>query len=326
MVIPALPASRARYICIPKPGFNLTGSFILNYLPQLIVTVDRLNKRQAIPVTLADKSGIIGSVNKGFSFEGEEETAVPNIALGKWYKDRDGYYYWGGGLTIIQPEAGAATPAPPLAAGQPPVSNLDLPVNHLQCIKCADWINTHFGEKVNNSVNGTPFEKEVLYAIACQETAIEWQAWINDHTPDEVLARCVFDASGDVNGTRSAFPKNTAAFIARYGQQVADILIAEANATRAMKGWGPKQWVYAGYGIFQYDLQNILTDEVFFTRKMWYSMDNCVSRVMKELNDKWALHPGDLFNTVKAYNGSGPRAESYARNVFQFLTWIKAAS
>jgi len=102
------------------------------------------------------------------------------------------------------------------------------------------------------------------------------------------------------------------------------MLIAEANTTRALHGWGPKPWVYAGYGIFQYDIQAILTDPDFFEKKQWCSMDACLSRVIRELNAKWHVHTGDLYNTVKAYNGSGPRADNYARNVFQFLSWIKA--
>jgi hypothetical protein len=184
-------------------------------------------------------------------------------------------------------------------------------------------MNHHFGIKCEAAVSATPFTKELLYAIACQETAIYFTRWINDHTPEEVLGRCVFDASGDANGTRGAFPKNTAAFIAKYGQQLADELIEEANKTRALRGWGPKRWVYAGYGIFQYDLQHILTDEVFFRQKMWYHIDACLNRVIKELQTKWKAHPNDLFNTVKAYNGSGSRAENYANHVLQFLSWIR---
>ena len=101
------------------------------------------------------------------------------------------------------------------------------------------------------------------------------------------------------------------------------MLIAEANKTRAMRGFGPKQWVYAGYGLFQYDIQHIQTDEAFFLQKLWYEMDHCLIKVMKELRSEWAAHPNDLFQTIKAYNGSGPRAENYANNVLQFLDWIR---
>jgi GH25 family lysozyme M1 (1,4-beta-N-acetylmuramidase) len=68
---------------------------------QLIVSVKKLNKRSSVPISLAEKN-IIGTVLQGFHFEGEEITILPNPALGKWYKDRDGSCYWGGGL-IIEP-------------------------------------------------------------------------------------------------------------------------------------------------------------------------------------------------------------------------------
>jgi hypothetical protein len=209
--------------------------------------------------------------------------------------------------------------------GAEPV-RLNLPLTQSQCLAGANWLNAHFGDKITAAVQGTPFDKHLIYGITCQETAIEWIHWINHLSPQEILARCVFDASGDVNGTRVAFPKNTLAFIAMFGQSLADMLIAEANATRALHNWGPKRWVYAGYGLFQYDIQNILTDPDFFRQKQWYSIDACLNKVMVELNLKWKAHTGDLFNTVKAYNGSGARAEEYARNVLQFVDWIKAGN
>lgn len=204
-----------------------------------------------------------------------------------------------------------------------PASKSSLPLTNHLCLDCSTWLKTHFDQQFTHAVAGTPFEKELLFAIACQETAIVWCSWTSSHSPQEILARCVFDASGDANGTRVAFPTNTAAFVAKYGQTIANTLIAEANATRALHGWGPKPWVYAGYGLFQYDIQNILTDPDFFEKKLWYNMDDCLLRVIKELKIKWALHPNDIFNTVRSYNGAGPRAENYAQNVMQFLAWIK---
>jgi major intracellular serine protease len=69
----------------------------------LQVNVDRLNKRRLIPVTLPDDSNIVGKVLRGFTFEGVKIDAalLPNPLMGAWYKDRDGYYYWGGGLMEI---------------------------------------------------------------------------------------------------------------------------------------------------------------------------------------------------------------------------------
>ncbi len=67
---------------------------------QLIVKAKRLNKRKVIPAFLPDPNNIVGVVNENFVFEGDEvgELDLPNKALGKWYKDRDGHFYWGGGL------------------------------------------------------------------------------------------------------------------------------------------------------------------------------------------------------------------------------------
>ncbi len=68
----------------------------------LEVNVKNLNKRNSIPANFAEKDSIIGIVKNGFRFQGEEVAAVPNPALGKWYKDRDNYFYWAGGLTIVE--------------------------------------------------------------------------------------------------------------------------------------------------------------------------------------------------------------------------------
>jgi hypothetical protein len=153
--------------------------------------------------------------------------------------------------------------------------------------------------------------------IACQETAFVWLGWLNTLSVNDILARCVFDASGDFPGTqRSAFPRNTNAFRTRYGDEFTQTLIAEANATRALRHFGSQQWVYKGYGIYQYDLQHVTQDESFFRQKQWYEYDKCLDKLMRELKQKYqATH--DLWKAIKAYNGSGPRATAYANNVIQ---------
>lgn len=294
---------------------------------QLKVIVNKLNKRKEPTIDFADKSNIAGVVFLGFTFE--SENMIENN-LGKWYVDRDGYYYWSGGvneissLNITSRPVIANAKTGKAAIPLPSFPSIDLPVNYAKCKLTANWLDTHFGEKCEAIVTNTPFTKELIYAIACKETAIYFYDWTKDHAPEEVLGRCVFDATGDVSGARNAFPKNTSEFVEKYSQKIADDLIGEANKTRAMRGFGPKQWVYAGYGIFQYDLQNIQTDETFFTQKLWYNMDDCLARIMKELNAKWKLHPNDLFHTIMAYNGSGSRAEIYANDVIQFINWISS--
>jgi subtilisin family serine protease len=82
-------------------------------MEQLVVVVEKLNKRNSIPTTFADKTSIVGVVNKGFQFLGQEVTNVPNGAPGKWYTDRDGYFYWGSGLSPMAPEGPAVVVAAP---------------------------------------------------------------------------------------------------------------------------------------------------------------------------------------------------------------------
>ncbi|NCD70969.1 glycoside hydrolase family 19 protein [Mucilaginibacter agri] len=72
-------------------------------MTRYIVTANKLNKRSIIPASLPNPANIAGMVFKGFIFEGEEADPadVPNAALGKWFKDTDGFFYWGGAVTPI---------------------------------------------------------------------------------------------------------------------------------------------------------------------------------------------------------------------------------
>lgn len=295
-------------------------------MAQLKVIVNKLNRRRTPISSFSEKGNVTGVVFKGYQFVSIDQESN---ALGMWYQDRDGNYYWGGGLAMLsETDPVSSLNISVTTTGKadiplPHAAPIELPLSRTKCLLTADWLELHYGNDCAAATEDTPFTKELLYAIACQETAIYFYDWTKEHTPEEVLGRCVFDASGDANGTRRAFPRNTEAFIERYGQQLAGMLISEANLTRAMRGFGPKQWVYAGYGLFQYDLQHILTDETFFREKQWYQMNSCLEKVIIELRSKWAVNRNDLFRTVKAYNGSGSRAENYANNVLQFLDWIR---
>ena len=108
--------------------------------------------------------------------------------------------------------------------------------------------------------------------------------------------------AGDFPDTvRDAFPVNKAALEAQYGNELTQMLIDEGNKMRAMPqpgfphGYQAADYLYKGYGIFQYDLQYIQTDNAFFTGKLWYSIDYCIDRLIKELNEKWSLHPNDYW-------------------------------
>jgi hypothetical protein len=204
---------------------------------------------------------------------------------------------------------------------------------HNPCLSAAQvqkvraWMSTHFGPAIAAAVQGTPFDEDLIYAIACQETAPVWLPWIDKMSPDDILARCVFDASGDAeNSRRDAFPANTAAFRAHFGDPSTQQLIDEANATRKLRGYAPAQWVYKGYGIFQYDLQNILNDQAFFGDRQWANFGACLERLMRELHEKLDAAHGSLLEAVRRYNGAGPAAELYAVDVMQMRRWSAAVA
>ena len=118
------------------------------------------------------------------------------------------------------------------------------------------------------AVLNKPYKVKHLCAIVCQETVYKWLQWIGSQSVDTIVSRAVFDASGDYPGTtRDAFPPNTAKFRSAYGDGITNMLIEEANITRRMQSYSDKDWVYKGYGLFQYDLQHIKRDESFFTQK-----------------------------------------------------------
>lgn len=202
---------------------------------------------------------------------------------------------------------------------------MDLPLTRDRAQKLARWMKSSFGPDLTQCLAGTPFPVDIACAIACQESGLYLVDFIGKMSDREALGRCVFDASGDADGTsRAAFPKNTPAFVDRLGQAFADQLIGEANQARQVRGLGPKQWVYKGYGLFQYDLQSVLVDPDFFQKALWYDFDECAKRLVKELMSKYKA-TGTVDDSIRAYNGSGPRALQYLANVKQFIEFCSEA-
>ena len=197
----------------------------------------------------------------------------------------------------------------------------ELPITRDQTLKATQWLWSNFLGEMRAAVQGTPFSVEHLCAVACQETAYFWVSLIDRLPAQTILERCVLDACGDFpDTTRRAFPSNTAAFRRRYGDDFTNMLIDEANKTRALRKYKPREWVYKGYGLFQYDLQYVVKDEAFFRNREWHRFDACLSRAIRELTEKYR-QTGDVWRAIRAYNGAGPGAERYARNVQQFSEW-----
>lgn len=199
----------------------------------------------------------------------------------------------------------------------------DLPISKSQSLKAIEWLKHNFTDEIEAAVKDTPFTIDTICGIACQETAYRWLNWVDKYDINAILGLCVFDATGNVPGTegqRKAFPVNTAAFETRYGPVLTSQLVSEGNKMRAVMGWGSKNWVYCGYGIFQYDLQAILIDYDFFANKEWYSFEKCLDRCVKELMGKYAIVK-NVPKSIETYNGYGQAAENYRDNVLQFIQY-----
>ncbi|MEO8771280.1 MAG: S8/S53 family peptidase [Ferruginibacter sp.] len=67
-------------------------------MPQLKVVVPLLNKRTAPVENTGDTRNVVGKVNDKFEFESVEEKTN---SQGTWYKDKNGNWYWGGGVEIV---------------------------------------------------------------------------------------------------------------------------------------------------------------------------------------------------------------------------------
>ncbi|HZF94028.1 MAG TPA: hypothetical protein VEZ20_04055 [Allosphingosinicella sp.] len=197
-----------------------------------------------------------------------------------------------------------------------------LPISKSAALQATDWLMQNFEGKLRAAVAGKSYGLKHLCAIVCQETAYKWVPWIGQHSADTIVERAVYDASGDYPGApRSAFPANTDAFRRRYGPEFTNMLIEEANKTRRLQRYGDKPWVYKGYGLFQYDLQHVGVDEGFFRERLWYDFDVCLARATGELDRKLANQGGNLWEAIRAYNGSGPRARAYRDNVRLFAAY-----
>lgn len=201
-----------------------------------------------------------------------------------------------------------------------------MPISLSSAKTAVKWLKTNFLKELNEGVANTPFSIDVICAIACQETAVYWLQWLKEYTPSEILIGCVFDTNGDYpEGTRKAFPKNQMEFRNKYGDEFTNMLIDAYNVSRKMRGFkSEKAWLGKGYGIFQMDLQNVSYDEVFFREKLWGDMTSCIERSLVELNKKWKIKNGDLYSTIRAYNGSGQAATNYANNVMKYIEISKS--
>jgi hypothetical protein len=152
------------------------------------------------------------------------------------------------------------------------------------------WFKQQFHTAVEAAVAGTPFDIDLMAALACQETGEVWPILRKKpFTVQQILALCVGDTIDAPS--RGAFPKNKAALIAKpNGQQMFDIardaLVRVAEQIPSYRGAAknPNKFCH-GYGMFQFDLQFFLTEPDYFLQKKYEQFDQTLGKALSELRD-----------------------------------------
>jgi hypothetical protein len=242
-------------------------------------------------------------------------------------------------LGATQYSATAQTPAAPKIPAAPPGNNLD----YALVVKASNkLLNTwSLRDIFASKTSGTPFTPNILCAIACQETG---RAWFNSkfcggRSRDEILRLLVLDHP---KHARKAFPSDTAEFekdpdlghLAPALKAASDAAFSAAKGTPVFDGWDRTGEIFRGWGLFQYDLQNIrndgrkkLGDVAFWSDKdgkrdvdhdgmpdigLWGNAEACTARAVQVLTSKY--RPGmSMVQLFTRYNGGKPYGFVVAR-------------
>lgn len=150
------------------------------------------------------------------------------------------------------------------------------------------WFKTTFGNQIQNSITNTPFDLDLLTAIAYQETGYLWSRMIGKTDLNNLLLCCTGDTID--SPSRSAFPKNKTELLA-YIQGDKMFTIAR-HALKDVGNWdntykklfeSNQNKFCRGYGIFQYDLQYFKKNPNYFLNRKWANFESCLILFIEEL-------------------------------------------
>ena len=127
------------------------------------------------------------------------------------------------------------------------------------------WFKNQFKTKMEDILRGMPFSLDMLTAIAMQETGYIWGPLREQMMVGEILKLCVGDTLDVPKRNKDAFPQNKADLLSvpngdrmfRIAREALEA-VAKYNAgyRRVAKAY-PNKFCH-GFGIFQYDLQEIV--------------------------------------------------------------------
>lgn len=120
------------------------------------------------------------------------------------------------------------------------------------------WFKEEFGSEIIAAATDTPFDLDMLTALACQETGYIWASLRRKGMPrDQILQLCV----GDTLDRSETFPKDRADLetVENGGEMFAHARAALEALAKHIKDYegaasNPNKFC-KGFGIFQYDLQ-----------------------------------------------------------------------
>ncbi|TSD88346.1 SH3 domain-containing protein [Mycobacterium sp. KBS0706] len=182
------------------------------------------------------------------------------------------------------------------------------------------WFKQQFRTQIEGVLAGTPFDLDMIVAIACQETGSIWSVLRKVPLPlDQILALCVgdtIDYQGPGKG-RQAFPRNKAALVAETdGQQMFDIARkALEDMAVHVPGYSgvvqnPDKFCH-GFGVFQRDLQFFRQDPGYFLNQNYqvfsHTLDHCLLELRRGLKTrgyeaKTSLTDFEFATVAIAYN------------------------
>jgi hypothetical protein len=183
------------------------------------------------------------------------------------------------------------------------------------------WFKTQFFDRITRAVQGTPFDADMLTAIACQETGALWGAMRHDPalTPQRIVALCCGDTL-DADRGRRAFPRTRADLLAvPDGAKMFDIgreallALADHVADYRFARRNPGKFCH-GYGMFQRDLQFFLTDPRYFLERRYAVFENTLEHALAELKnglkkrglqDRAAISDAEFCEVAICYNTGG---------------------
>jgi hypothetical protein len=149
------------------------------------------------------------------------------------------------------------------------------------------WFKQNFGTEIEVATKSTPFDVDMLTAIACQETGFIWGQLSASELPRQrIVELCV----GDTLDRARTFPRNRAdleawprgdemfaiarAALIELAGYVEDFKPAARNPDKFCKG----------YGLFQYDLQYFKVDPDYFLERRYARFDQTLAHCLGVLN------------------------------------------